>query len=77
MAAQHRARVIGAMGFNPLIAAARRALREERIGRLVAIRSAFCAPLAEVPQWKRASATGGGGVLPDLASHHLDFQTNP
>jgi predicted dehydrogenase len=78
VAAAERARVIGVMGFNrrlhPLVEQARRILSAGRIGRVRAVQTAFCepTPIATMPGWKRRRATGGG-VLLDLASHHLDL----
>ncbi|MFL5495218.1 MAG: Gfo/Idh/MocA family protein [Gemmatimonadales bacterium] len=72
-----RAGVIGVIGFNrrlhPLYQQARELLRGGCIGRIRAAQSAFCEPttLDVLPQWKRHRATGGG-VLLDLASHHVD-----
>lgn len=75
--AAERARVIGAIGFNrrshPLYQQARSLLAAGRIGRVCAVQTAFCEPVAAeaMPAWKRRRATGGG-VLLDLASHHID-----
>src|SRR5262249_49543919 len=45
-----------------------------RIGPVRAVHSAFCEPVApaDMPAWKRRRDTGGG-VLLDLASHHVDL----
>jgi myo-inositol 2-dehydrogenase / D-chiro-inositol 1-dehydrogenase len=70
--------VIGAIGFNrrlhPLYQQARDLLAAGRIGRVRAVQTALCEPLpAEtMPGWRRQRASGGG-VLLDLASHHLDL----
>lgn len=70
--------VIGAMGFNrrlhPLYQQARDLLAAGRIGKVRAVQTAFCEPVPPetMPGWKRRRATGGG-VLLDLASHHLDL----
>ena len=67
----------GVIGFNrrlhPLYEQARELLTGDRIGRVRAVQTAFCEPIAldAMPQWKRQRATGGG-VLLDLASHHID-----
>ena len=66
-----------AIGFNrrfhPLYQAAREIVRAGRIGRVRAVTTAFCEPRPAdaMPGWMRRRATGGG-VLLDLASHHLD-----
>ena len=75
--AAETAGVTGVIGFNrrlhPLYEQARSILATGRIGRVRAVQTAFCEPipLAVMPEWKRRRATGGG-VLLDLASHHLD-----
>ena len=67
---------VGMIGFNyrfhPLYRTARRQLRDGRIGRVVAARSAFCAAGRSLPDWKRSRQTGGGALL-DLATHHADL----
>jgi predicted dehydrogenase len=67
---------IGMIGFNyrfnPLYEAAREYIQSGRLGEIVAIRSVFSLPPHETPAWKRDTATGGG-VLFDLASHHIDL----
>jgi myo-inositol 2-dehydrogenase/D-chiro-inositol 1-dehydrogenase len=76
VAAAERAGVVGAIGFNrrfhPLLERARRLVREGALGEVRAVRTAFCEPEGALPEWKRSRATGGG-VLLDLASHHLDL----
>ena len=73
-----RAGVIAAVGFNrrlhPLYEQARGIVARGRIGRVRAVQSAFCEPVGPeaMPEWKRRRATGGG-VLLDLASHHVDL----
>ena len=68
---------IAAVGFNrrmhPLYRHARRLVERGRIGPLVAAQTIFSEPVvpARMPAWKKDRATGGG-VLLDLASHHLD-----
>ena len=72
-----QAGVATAVGFNrrrhPLYEQARQILRTGRIGRVRGVQMAFCEPAlpVEMPTWKRRRATGGG-VLLDLASHHID-----
>jgi myo-inositol 2-dehydrogenase / D-chiro-inositol 1-dehydrogenase len=71
------ARLATAIGFNrrfhPLYQQAREILRAGRIGGVRAVEMAFCEPRPAdaMPSWMRRRATGGG-VLLDLASHHLD-----
>jgi myo-inositol 2-dehydrogenase / D-chiro-inositol 1-dehydrogenase len=75
--AVRRAQVVGAVGFNfrahPLHRRAAALVRAGRLGTLRAVQSAFCEPVAadRMPSWKRRRETGGG-VLLDLASHHVD-----
>lgn len=70
--------VTGTVGFNrrqhPLYRQARELLLSGRIGTVRAVQSAFCepTPLRSMPEWKRRRGTGGG-VLLDLASHHVDL----
>jgi predicted dehydrogenase len=72
------ARVIGVVGFNrrrhPLYEQARRLLQRGVIGAVRNVQTAFCEriPVDHMPEWKRRRATGGG-VLLDLASHHVDL----
>jgi myo-inositol 2-dehydrogenase / D-chiro-inositol 1-dehydrogenase len=65
----------GMIGFNyrfhPLLHALRGRLEREGEAPFAA-RSVFAVPARELPQWKRSRATGGG-VLLDLASHHIDL----
>ncbi|HYN88505.1 MAG TPA: Gfo/Idh/MocA family oxidoreductase, partial [Ardenticatenaceae bacterium] len=68
--------VVGMIGFNyrfnPLHQSARRQLRRNPIGPLVAARSIFSIAAQPLPPWKQ-SRQSGGGVLLDLASHHIDL----
>ena len=59
--------------LHPLYRHARRLVARGRIGRLVAAQTVFSEPYADgaMPAWKRTRATGGG-VLLDLATHHID-----
>ena len=73
--AWQRARTIGMIGFNfrfhPQIAR----IRERSailIGDPLAVRAIFSILPHELPEWKRTRRTGGG-VLLDLASHHVDL----
>jgi predicted dehydrogenase len=76
--AVEKARVTAVVGFNrrlhPLFARARELLDAGRIGRLRAVQAVFCepAPVGGLPAWKQHRETGGG-VLLDLASHHIDL----
>lgn len=71
-----RAGVIGMMGFNyrfnALYMEARALLEAERVGTVAFCRGAFMLARADVPPWKRSSSSGGG-VLLDLAPHHVDL----
>ncbi len=77
MEAAAQAGVTGVMGFNrrlhPLYEQARHLLASGRIGRVRAVQTACCEsmPLETMPQWRRRRETGGG-VLLELASHHID-----
>ena len=65
---------IGMMGFNfrfhPLYNEARSRLGE--LGALRSVQSSFSSMGRTLPNWKK-SRTSGGGVLLDLASHHIDL----
>jgi myo-inositol 2-dehydrogenase/D-chiro-inositol 1-dehydrogenase len=67
---------VGMVGLNFRHDARYRELRERlrrgEIGEVVAARSVFCSAAADLPEWKRSRAAGGG-VLLDLASHHVDL----
>ena len=69
------AKTVGAIGFNyrfnPLLQNAARLIQQGEIGKIVGVRSSFCAPMNAAPAWKTARQSGGG-VLLDLASHHID-----
>ena len=70
-----RAGVTAVTGFNhrchPLHEEARRLVRAGALGRVSGVQAYFGEPAAALPAWKRDRATGGG-VLLDLASHHVD-----
>jgi len=74
--AWRRAGKIGMMGFNfrfhPQVERIRRRLRDGDIGTPLGVRSVFTILPHELPEWKRTRHTGGG-VLLDLASHHIDL----
>jgi myo-inositol 2-dehydrogenase / D-chiro-inositol 1-dehydrogenase len=73
-----QAGITGAVGFNrrchPVYEQARDLLRAGRIGPVRGVLTAFCEPVsrAAMPEWKCRRSTGGG-VLLDLASHHVDL----
>jgi len=58
--------------FNPLYESARQCVQSGGLGEIVAVRSVFSLPSHEIPAWKNGAAPGGG-VLFDLASHHVDL----
>jgi myo-inositol 2-dehydrogenase/D-chiro-inositol 1-dehydrogenase len=60
--------------FHPIFEQTRQLLHDGRLGRILNVQTTFCEPaLPEaMPEWKRRRATGGG-VLLDLASHHIDL----
>jgi predicted dehydrogenase len=70
--------VISAVGFNrrlhPVFQQARAVLLGGQLGRVRSVQTAFCERTSpdSMPAWKRSRATGGG-VLLDLASHHVDL----
>ncbi|NOK64374.1 MAG: hypothetical protein GFH25_541276n24 [Chloroflexi bacterium AL-N10] len=71
-----RANVVGMMGFNyrfnKLHQAAQRALQRNTIGDIVSMRTVFTSAARNLPPWKQQRHSGGG-VLLDLASHHIDL----
>lgn len=58
--------------FNPLHQQVRRHLQAGLLGELIGARSVFTATPRRAPEWKQTRQTGGG-VLLDLASHHIDL----
>jgi myo-inositol 2-dehydrogenase/D-chiro-inositol 1-dehydrogenase len=76
VAAWRRTRVVGMMGFNyrfnALYQALGQAVMSSRLGPWVAVRSVFSTASQPLPAWKQARPSGGG-VLLDLASHHVDL----
>lgn len=58
--------------FNRLFRRLRRELEAGRIGPLIGARTVFSLPKRELPAWRKKRETGGG-VLLDLASHHIDL----
>lgn len=73
-----RSGCVAVLGFNyryhPAHALARPLLQKGTIGRIRAVHTVFCEPVPaeSVPEWKRWRRSGGG-VLLDLASHHVDL----
>ncbi len=69
-------RPVAMMGFNyrwnPLIQQARARIAAGAIGKPVALRTVFSTATRELPHWKRRR-DAGGGVLLDLAVHHIDL----
>lgn len=76
MQAWQRSGLIAMIGFNyrfnKLYESVRDHIRSGVIGKPLFARSVFCTAPKDLPQWKTARRTGGG-VLFDLASHHLDL----
>lgn len=70
----HRPTVM--VGFNfrraPVFQEARRVLENDRLGPVHHLHSVNSRHAMEIPPWKKLRETGGG-VLLDLASHHLDL----
>jgi myo-inositol 2-dehydrogenase/D-chiro-inositol 1-dehydrogenase len=76
LAAWQHAAVVGMIGFNyrfnALYQAAREHIRSGKLGDLVGVRSVFSTRVRPLPAWKQ-SRQSGGGVLLNLASHHIDL----
>lgn len=76
--AADRAGIVAVTGFNrrlhPLCRQARAIVAAGEIGCVRSVQTAFCepVPVEAMPAWKRRRTTGGG-VLLDLASHHVDL----
>lgn len=74
--AWRRAGTVGMVGYNFRCSAAVRAARARidagELGALVGIQTRFLWAAREITGW-RSSLEQGGGVLPDLASHHIDL----
>jgi myo-inositol 2-dehydrogenase/D-chiro-inositol 1-dehydrogenase len=58
--------------FNPLVQQAREQIAAGAVGDLVSVRTVFSTPRRSVPDWKQQRESGGG-VLLDLAVHHIDL----
>jgi len=67
---------IGIIGFNyrfhPLYQTMKRRMELGKIKNLIGVRSVFSTVSWPLPEWKQTLETGGG-VLTDLASHHVDL----
>ena len=76
LAAWKKAKTVGMIGFNyrrnPLFQKLREHVESGTVGPLVGVRSIFTTAAKPMPGWKRARHEGGG-VLLDLASHHIDL----
>ncbi len=76
LAAWRRAGVIGMLGFNlrfhALFQEAKRYVQSGRLGELIGARSTRSTVGQSLPLWK-LKRLSGGGVLLDLASHHIDL----
>jgi predicted dehydrogenase len=74
--AWRRAGVVGMMGFNyrfnKLYESMRARLNSGALGEPATARTVFSTAAKNLPEWKLDRRTGGG-VLFDLASHHLDL----
>ena len=74
--ARQKAGTLGVIGFNyrfnRLYANLRMRLQSGEIGEIVALHSTFSTVAREMTAWRQTRASGGG-VLLDLASHHIDL----
>jgi predicted dehydrogenase len=74
--AWRRAGTVGMIGFNfrfhPQVERIRQRVRAGEVGTVLGVRTVFSILPHEIPEWKRTRALGGG-VLLDLASHHVDL----
>ncbi len=68
--------LVGIMGYNyrfhTLYQAAKQYIQSGQLGDLVGVRTVFSSAARELPDWKQVRRNGGG-VLLDLASHHVDL----
>ena len=71
-----KAKAVGMIGFNYRFnshyAEIRRCIESRELGELVSARSVFSSSDRNLAPWKQRRVTGGG-VLLDLASHHIDL----
>lgn len=58
--------------FNLLFRELQRRVAHGEAGRLIGVRSVFSSPHRALPEWKKSHRTGGG-VLLEMASHHVDM----
>lgn len=76
LCAWRQAGTVGMIGFNyrfhPFYVRARAHILAGDLGEIVAVRSVFSSADQSAPEWKTRRATGGG-VLLDLAMHHVDL----
>ena len=78
LAVAEKSNLSAMVGFNrrlhPLFEQARRMIVSGELGSVRAVQSAFCEPMTVegMAEWRRRRETGGG-VLLDLASHHIDL----
>jgi predicted dehydrogenase len=74
--AWRRSGLIGMVGFNyrfhPLYQRLKQQIRAGELGELAGVVSMFSTARRVLPEWK-LSRENGGGVLLDLASHHIDL----
>lgn len=67
---------VGMMGFNyrfnPIYQAAKEYIKSGQLGELVSVRSVFSSAARTLPAWQQLRSSGGG-VLLNLASHHIDM----
>jgi predicted dehydrogenase len=67
---------VGMMGFNYRFHAfyqtARQVVRSGSLGTVIGVQSVFASSRTQAPVWQQGRRTGGG-VLLDLASHHIDL----
>lgn len=69
-------RVVGMIGFNyryhNLYQKTRKLIKNNEFGQIIGVRTIFSSFQEEIPDWKKNLQTGGG-VLLDLAMHHIDL----
>jgi len=76
LSAWRRAGAVGMIGFNyrfnALYQTARQHIQSGRLGELISARSVFASSAQSLPAWKQHRQSGGG-VLLEMASHHIDL----